>query len=401
MQPLAVVRQSIVDLAQSKGFSSVAIMPACEATDIDRLRVWIDRGYSGSMEYIAARFDAYRHPSGVLPGCRSLILLTLPYPSHPRTLPPKQPKSRGAVDATAPSSESIHESGRGTIAAYASGSVDYHDWIREGLGCIIERLREMDPHSRSRIVVDTAPLLERHFAHRAGLGWIGKNTMLIHPTRGSYFFLAAILTEVDLVGQDAPLHDTTSKPWIALPAITDHCGSCTACIDACPTSAFTEPRNLDASKCISYWTIEHRGSIPEDIRPQLGDWIFGCDVCQAVCPWNRKRETEVPPSFAIDSWREKTDCLFWLQLSPDAFRQRFRGTPFWRPRLDGMQRNAMIVAANTGCMEAIPILQSFLEHEDPAMRELANWALQRLVACRDEGSRATPPQVDSQREPNF
>jgi epoxyqueuosine reductase len=389
MQSLAVARQTIVDLARSKGFASVAIMPASEATDIDRLRRWLDCGYAGSMDYIAARFDAYRHPSGVLPSCRSLIMLTLPYPSHPRTMRPKQPAPGSSSNTMTAPSETLQESGRGTIAAYASGSVDYHDWIRETLGCIVERLREMFPHCRSRIVVDTAPLLERHFAHRAGLGWIGKNTMLIHPERGSYFFLAAVLTEVDLVAEDSQpspqsMPQSTPVHWTPLPVATDHCGTCTACIDACPTSAITEPRHLDASKCISYWTIEHRGAIPEDIRPHLGDWMFGCDVCQAVCPWNRKRDVDIQPPFAIDSWHEKTDCLFWLQLSPESFRRRFRGTPFWRPRLVGMQRNAMIVAANTHCLEAIPILRTFSVHEDPAMRELAEWALKQLHSARSE-----------------
>jgi epoxyqueuosine reductase len=211
--------------------------------------------------------------------------------------------------------------------------------------------------------------------------------MLIHPKRGSYFFLAAVLTEADLV-DEAPHPSSTSfpggEPWMPPPVVTDHCGSCTACIDACPTSAFIEPRTLDASKCISYWTIEHRGEVPEEIRPQLGDWMFGCDVCQAVCPWNRKCDAEIPAPFAIDSWVEKTDCLFWLRLSPESFRQRFRGTPFWRPRLVGMQRNAMIVAANTLCFEAIPILRSFVEHEDPAIRELAEWALRQLTSDRDK-----------------
>lgn len=360
-------------------------MPACEAKDIDRLREWIDRGYAASMDYIAERFDAYRHPSGVLPGCRSLILLTLPYPSHPRTVKPKHPRSKPSEPTQTESPGPTKESGRGTVAAYASGSVDYHDWIREALRVLVDRLREMVPHCKSRIVVDTAPLLERHFASRAGLGWIGKNTMLIHPERGSYFFLAAILTEVDLVGEDAMQSAQATEPWIPLPVVTDHCGTCTACIDACPTSAILAPRTLDASKCISYWTIEHRGVIPEEIRPQLGDWMFGCDVCQAVCPWNRKRDAEIPAPFAIDSWEEKTDCLFWLQLSQEAFRERFRGTPFWRTRLVGMQRNAMIVAANTRCMEAIPILRAFSTHEDPGMRALAAWALQQLLPHSDEG----------------
>jgi epoxyqueuosine reductase len=369
LQQLA--RQSLRELAESEGFACLGFVAASEAKDFPHLKAWLDHGYAGGMDYLANRIEAYRHPEGVLPGCKSLMILALPYSSHPRTTPAKFP-----IHSDPPLLPARVESGRGTIAAYAAGAIDYHECTHRALDRLTSKLDSMFPNCKSRGVVDTAPLLERHFAHRAGLGWVGKNTMLLNRQLGSYFFLASVLTQADLIaGNEAIPGDQLLSGSIPE---NDHCGKCRACLDACPTKAFVEPRVLDATRCISYWTIEHRGPVPLEIREQIGDWLFGCDVCQAVCPWNRKRSGEVIPSLRIDDWEEKTDCMFWLQLSSEQFRIRFRKTAFWRTRLEGMQRNAMIVAANTHCVDAIDLLEKFLLHDDPTLRNTAQWALGQL-----------------------
>ena len=243
--------QLLKNRAAELGFALAGVAPAVAPPGADRLGEWLARGYAGDMQYIADRRDAYAHPRHVLEGVRSIIVLALPYrtaepaPAHP---------------------------GQGRVARYAWGEVDYHDAIRDSLHQLADYLRELVPGAATRGVVDTAPLLEREFAQLAGLGWVGKNTLLLNRQLGSYFFLAALLT-------DAPLDCDA-------PHAADHCGTCTACLDACPTHAFPQPYVLDATRCISYLTIEHRGPIPADLRPGIGDWLFGCDICQEVCPWN-------------------------------------------------------------------------------------------------------------------
>lgn len=387
---------TICDQVEAAGFACIGIIPAVEAADFHRFEKWLDLGYGGTMEYLSRRREAYRHPSGVLPDCKSIIMLALPYTSHPRTTPAKSSQH------APPHASHLPESGRGTIAAYAAASVDYHDWIHEALSGVVRTLDSMFPNLRSRAVVDSAPLLERHFGNRAGLGWVGKNTLLLNRQLGSYFFLAAILTQADLgtkimdkaypkpgankaANRSEPLAppdtslENSDPPLPGLYPHTDHCGSCTACLDACPTSAFVRPHVLDATRCISYWTIEHRGSIPPEMRPEIGDWLFGCDACQTVCPWNRKRDADIVPPLQPDAWSNKTDCTFWLSLTKDEFRRRFRKTPFWRTRLEGMQRNAIIVAANTNCLEALPAIARFLDDEDDGLRETAHWAIAKLT----------------------
>lgn len=374
-------RQQLREQAAELGFEVIGFVPASPTEEFDHLCSWIERGYAGSMEYIASRLDAYRHPEGVLPGCKSLVMLAVPYASHPRTLLSKRQRNhrgearsdfnsnaddRAGSDATTPQSPSA-----GTIASYASGSIDYHDWIHEALRPMVQSIQSMFPGMAARGVVDTAPLLERYFGARANLGWIGKNTLLLNRNMGSYFFLAAVLTQADL-GFEETDQEANNK------GSGDHCGTCTACLDACPTDAFVKPRVLDATRCISYWTIEHRGVIPEERRQSIQDWLFGCDACQTVCPWNRKRSVTIPEPLRPSNWTQKTDPVFWLMLSEEDFRKQFRHTPFWRTRLVGMQRNAMIVAANTLNQAATQAIEPFLNHTDPILKELADWALKRL-----------------------
>jgi epoxyqueuosine reductase len=210
-------------------------------------------------------------------------------------------------------------------------------------------------------VTDTAPLLERDFARRAGLGWVGKNTMLINKYRGSFFFLAALLTTLDL-RPDAP-HESS------------HCGTCTACLDACPTAAFPEPGVLDARRCVSYLTIELRGPIPEDLRPGVGDRLFGCDVCQTVCPWNRRPGGAAFPS---DTGMATLDPIELLSLSEGEFRRRFKGTSLFRSRRSGLLRNAAVVLGNTGDERALPALGRATADADEVIAEAARWAIGRI-----------------------
>ena len=231
------------------GFHLCGVCSAVEPAGLAKFDEWLAAGYAGQMHYLGDRREAYQHPRHVLEGVRSVVMLAMPY-------------------ATAPATEITN--GEGRVSRYAWGEGDYHDLIRERLHGLADFLRELNPQATTRGVVDTAPLLEREFAQLAGLGWIGKNTLLLSKHAGSYFFLAALLTDQELV------YDT--------PNATDHCGTCTACLDACPTDAFVEPYVLDATRCISYLTIELQDVIPTTLRPGVGDWVFGCDVCQDVCP---------------------------------------------------------------------------------------------------------------------
>jgi epoxyqueuosine reductase len=256
------------------------------------------------------------------------------------------------------------ELGQGRVARYAWGSADYHDVIRERLHELADFLRELEPEAATRGVVDTAPLLEREFAQLAGLGWIGKNTLTLSREAGSYFFLAALLTDQQLA-YDAPYE-------------TDHCGTCTACLDACPTRAFPQPYVLDASRCISYLTIERKGAMPAELRSGVGDWLFGCDVCQEVCPWNRfapvSREAALQPL-------EKMNPVALQELfglTEEGFRRRFRKTPLWRPHRRGLLRNAAIVLGNQRDETAVPALSLGLDDMEAIVRGACAWALGQI-----------------------
>jgi epoxyqueuosine reductase len=256
------------------------------------------------------------------------------------------------------------------IARYAQGSADYHDVIRGKLRELATFLRYEAPGCNVRGVVDTAPLLERDFARLAGLGWFGKNTMLINKRLGSWFFLAALLVDVELE-YDAP-------------HAASHCGTCTRCIDACPTGAFVEPYVLDARRCISYLTIEHRGAIAEELRPGMGDWLFGCDICQEVCPWNRKAPLSIDPAFAPRPELTGADAAALLSLTERDFRRQFGSTALSRPGRAGLVRNAAIVAGNSGNSIAKAPLAAALDDHSAVVRDAAGWALQRLergISC--------------------
>jgi epoxyqueuosine reductase len=395
---MAKLEDAIKQFAHELGFSQAGIARAAPADQFDRLTEWLERGYAGEMEYMRRRAEARKNPASILPEVRSVIMLGMEY-GDKTDLSEEQKelglpeKSAGQFARTVLSTQDSGLSTRysashspagdrtdsvvsarpkeagnesqffGKIARYAAGE-DYHDVIRRQLNKLLSWLHAEMPGCHGRGVVDTAPLLERDFARRAGLGWIGKNTMLINKHRGSYFFLAALLVDLDL--ESDPPHDA------------HHCGTCTACLDACPTQAFIGPGWLDSRKCISYLTIELRSPIPDEFRGELDGWLFGCDVCQEVCPWNR-RDGSLP---------EAVDLIELLNLDEEGFRLRFRRTALMRTKRRGLLRNAALLLGEQGDASAIPALQRALADPEPMIREAAAWALNRI--CVREGLTSFP-----------
>jgi epoxyqueuosine reductase len=339
----AEVTQALKSRAQQLGFALVGACPAVAPAGASRLEEWLARGYAGDMHYLSERKEAYSHPRFVLDGVRSILMLGMSY----RTADPQ---------AVSP--------GQGRVARYAWGAADYHDLIRGRLHQLADHLREQAPGAATRGVVDTAPLLEREFAQLSGLGWIGKNTLTLSREAGSYFFLAALLTDQEL-SYDAP-HET------------DHCGTCTACLDACPTNAFPRPYVLDASRCISYLTIELKEQMPAELRTGVGDWLFGCDVCQKVCPWNRFAPISNEPAFAPLESMNPAALYELFDLTEDEFRRRFRKTPLWRPHRRGLLRNAAMVLGNQRDERAVSALSQGLNDAEPIVRGACAWALGRI-----------------------
>lgn len=352
------VAAAIRELSATEGFVACGFAPAVDSAGFTDLVKWIDAGFAAEMDYFANRLDAYRHPSGVLPGARSVVVLAYPYPA----------------DDPVPPAPSSDERVLGRVARYTWPGTDYHDVIHPKLKRICREIRALRPDSHARGIVDTAPLMEREVAELAGLGWRGKNTLLLHRRLGSYFLLACVLVDIDLP-LDAPFE-------------ADHCGTCTACLDACPTDAFVGPHVLDASKCISYLTIESREMIPETLRAGIGDWVFGCDVCQEVCPWNRKpsrRATAAPSRFtasepwSVQSSRGRMELTQLFSLDDDGFRERFRRTPMWRTRRRGLLRNAAIVLGNTGDLGCVETLLGGLRDPEPIVRAACAWAILQIA----------------------
>jgi epoxyqueuosine reductase len=338
------LEQRLKEQARSLGFELAGIAAAGPADSFDRLQSWLARGCAGSMDYMKRHEKARRHPARVLPTVRSVVMVAMNY---------------------LPAREAARPRGTGLVARYARGA-DYHDVMRAKLNQLLAWAQAEVPGTQGRGVVDTAPLLERDFARRAGLGWFGKNTMLINKKLGSYFFLGALLLDLALEA-DAPF-------------AANHCGTCTACLDACPTQAFIAPGDLDARRCISYLTIELRGPIADALRRPLGDWLFGCDICQEVCPWNRKAPFGQEPAFQQRPELEALDLAELLALSEEEFRRRFKGTALYRSKRQGLLRNAAIVLGNQGDHAALPALERALADPDPVVREAAAWAIEAIRA---------------------
>lgn len=297
------------------------------------------------MKYLAERAKAYEHPRHVLEGARSLLVLGTPY----CTAEPQTPQA-----------------GQGRVSRYAWGT-DYHGLIRHRLHQLADVHRRLVPGGTVRGVIDTAPLLERDFARLAGLGWIGKNTLLVNRRLGSWLFLAALLSSEELAYDE--------------PFAADHCGTCRACLEACPTQALVAPYQLDARRCISYLTIELREPIAESLRPALGDWLFGCDVCQEVCPWNRRIARASEPELEPREGMNPIELAALFDLDEAGFRARFGDTPLARSKRAGILRNAALLLGNRPHPAALAALMHARENDpDSTVRDACAWALARYPA---------------------
>jgi epoxyqueuosine reductase len=407
--------QAVRARALEAGFDAVGVGPATAPLHAAAFDRWLEAGYAGTMQYLARTRAERADPARLLPGVRSVVAVALNYNPGPDTTrlrapargsdlpgevsegaaPPPVENPKGAAEAPAdenynpgpqrdaarlraPASPAQSIPVRGevsegaveapsdksdwaTVARYARGR-DYHDLMRPRLRVLADFIdRATGPGTRSRAAVDTSAVLERDLAARAGLGWIGKNTNLLAPEAGSYFFIGIVLTTADL-------EPDTEQP--------DRCGTCTACLDACPTRAFVAPYVLDARRCLSYLTIEHRDDIAPDLAPDVRDWVFGCDVCQEVCPWNRRAPaTREPALTPADRLGPLTSLL---DLDDAAFRTRFGNSAISRAKRRGLVRNVALVLGNRRDASAAPALRRLAGDSDPVVQRAARWALARL-----------------------
>ena len=345
--------ERVKGMALALGFDLAGVARAEPTPETRFLRDWLDRGFAGDMGYLSRRAEERMDPRRVLEGARSVVAVGLVY-------------DPGETAAAKPTTKD------GVVARYAGGD-DYHDVLGERLRALESGLEALAGRPvRARSYVDTGPVQERVFAAYAGLGWIGKNTCLIHPRLGSYLFLGVVLTDLEL---EADVREP------------DHCGTCRACLDACPTDAFAAPYVLDATKCISYATIESRGPIDASLREAHGGWVFGCDICQEVCPWNLRDRRVVPPDgsglrarlAARPEWVRPS--LEWiLGLGEDDWREATRDTALRRAKFRGLLRNALVAAGNSGESALVPLVRRHAEGADPLLAEHARWALDRLGA---------------------
>ena len=361
------LKERIRETGRALGFDVVGFGPATASERTRFLRSWIARGFAGEMDYLERRLEERIDPQRVLPTARTLIVVGLYVPGD-------EPADTAELDDKAafeaPAAKAGSPPSRGRVARYAGGD-DYHAVLEDrlrGLEAAAAVLAGQPLDSRS--YVDTGPISERAAAAAAGLGWIGKNSCLIHPALGSHLMLGVILSELAL------------DPDAAEP---DHCGTCRACLDACPTDAFPEPYVLDATRCISYTTIEAKGPIPKALRSGHGDHVFGCDLCQTVCPWNQSRP-RTPPSDPLglrSRLRKRSDWeappLAWiLQLDAEAFQVATRGTALRRTGWRGLIRNALVAAGNAADPALIDSVEPLTRCGDPMLEEHADWALDRL-----------------------
>ena len=327
--------------ARSLGFDLAGVAPLGPFPEAVFYPKWLENGYAGDMQYLERQKAAKMEPRSVLPGARSVIVCAMNYNGA-------QPHTR-------------YDRLRAWISRYAWGE-DYHDTVKEKLLELAAWIERNSP-LRTRAYVDTGPLLERVFAKYAGVGWFGKNTCIINQKVGSWLFLGCIVTDLEMP------YDTP---------VPDRCGTCTRCIDSCPTGAILEPYVLDSRKCIAYTTIELRGEIPEKDRAGIGHHLFGCDICQDVCPWNRRAPHSSNPAF------EPKEGLFWpaidrlLDMDEAEWQRMIRGTAMKRAKIKGLVRNLMVVAGNSGSREYLSRLRRFLKHDDEHVRSHAQWAIDKI-----------------------
>ena len=351
---MSLLAEFVKQTALDEGFSLAGIAPAAPLRELDYFPAWIEAGYHGEMDYLAKTNDAgeLRRAAleNVAPWARSVVVCAANY------------------NSSAPYSTQCTDPARGWISRYAFVASDYHELLLPRLRRIESRMVERivaDGHASPRTwcYVDTGPVVERVLAMHSGIGWTGKNTCILSQQLGSWLFLGVILSSHGLPPD--------------LPA-ADRCGSCRRCLDACPTQAFIAPRQLDATRCISYLTIEQRGAAPEEMREKMGRHLFGCDICQDVCPWNRRAPISLDPAFAprtelVNPSLERISCM-----NIEEFRRAFRGSPVKRAKLSGLLRNAAIAMGNSGDRKYLARLRELAQDENPAVAESARWAMARL-----------------------
>ena len=337
------ITNSIDQLLQDHGMSDFAIIPLNEPLSFKHYTQWLNDGFHADMEYMTKSLEVRKQPSEHFKQALSIIVFRTSYFPHPEE-----------------SSQTLEHL---KIAHYAKGK-DYHFWFRSQLNSLVHQLQEKFPQETFLAYTDSVPILERDYAQQAGLGWVGKNTCLIDRKAGSLFFIGEILTSLSVENQ----------PEVS----PDFCGTCTACMDACPTDAFESPKVLNANKCIAYWNIESKKIPPEPIREAIGDWFFGCDICQTVCPWNIKlhklNKNFIPKEASSEDLESELRMI--LESSNKKLLKFFAETPLTRAGGRGLKRNALIVIANKKLKNLKDIVKTYADHE--SLGELAQWTLNKL-----------------------
>ena len=348
------MKSELVTLAHRLGFALCRVTECTTPPHARAFLDWLKQGHAGEMGWLERNKERRTDPDRVLPGARSVIVFAMNYWQG------EENAECGMRDAEFSGSRS--DSSFPRIARYAWGD-DYHELIEK-------KLRELDAFLRGhggtqKCYVDTGPVLERDFAAAAGAGWHGKSTMLIHPELGTWFFIAEILTTLP-IDPDRPL--------------PDRCGKCTRCVDACPTGAITTPHQLDARRCISYLTIELKGSIPLEFRPLIGNRIYGCDDCLEACPWNRFAQASRETAFAMRPAAARMTLTDYLELSEEDFRTLFRNSPIKRIKRCGLLRNVCVALGNTGNPGDLPALRRAMTDPEPLIAEHAGWAVKQIIS---------------------
>jgi len=361
---MASLTQEIKNEAHRQGFQLVGITSPNPPLHLETYFSWLEKGHHASMDWMGTDCARQRraNPLEILPDCQSILILGIRYP---------KPNHTNTKDRTT-----------ARVASYASGD-DYHNILPERLKSIISFIQNRTGKDISnRWYTDTGPILERELAQRAGLGWIGKNSCLINPNSGSYILLAEILLGIEL---------KIDQPFDA-----DFCGSCRRCITNCPTGCITSNRTIDSNRCISYLTIEHKGFIPEDLKPQIGNWLFGCDICQIVCPWNQKfSDTEYETEFKARPGIPPPHLVDELSLTPEQFNQKYRGSPIMRSKRRGYLRNAAIVLGNIGDEKFVIALIDALHDPEELIRSHSAWALGHIGGDKAKQALSHSLQVES------
>jgi len=338
--------EEISEHSRALGFDLIGVSSRLTPLHFDTYKRWLNAGMAGTMSHLGDNASRRKDLRTLLDDAQSIIVVAASYSA------PKIPE------------EIRLDPSRGIIASYAGGG-DYHPWMLSRLEKLAKKIRESAPELRFRAYVDTGPVLERDFAALSGLGFIGKNACLIHPGRGSFFFLGVLITNLELPARASQIEIS--------------CGNCTRCLEACPTGALVAPYTLDARRCISYLTIEQKGAIPRDLRPLIGNRIFGCDECQLACPWNKKfaRPTMIP-AFQSSPERLAPSLESLARLTDEEFKARFAGTVILRAKRRGLLRNVAIALGNWGSADALAPLKALIEDPEPLIRSHAAWALGRI-----------------------